>query len=377
MNEKEIRERLYKIYPAFGSLLDAAAFIPSQTVFPCGTDGKNIFYNENLLSSFTERQQLFFFARELIHIALEHPSRGRDKDPRLWNSASNAVASSLLARDGFEIPSGIPMMPEAENSDAETLYQQILRGEGGIMELEEQTEDALPPQPVQLGNGPGEGKEAPQKQSYIPPPVVTHSYSFRVPRPGETTSGREKSIRDIGVAEKLQGLTDLLEASVNRDYDWFPGDTVRDGLVRDVFRGYPVPQAEIVIDTSMSVNEDLLKAFLRYVKALLNGAMIRVGCFDTRFYGFHDIETEQDIDRMSFQGFGGTNFTAAVEAFTGDAENRIIFTDGYAEMPEQRCDAIWVVYGSSEIKPKGGRVLYINDIVKNTTGGFVNEVIPT
>ena len=31
----------------------------------------------------------------------------------------------------------------------------------------------------------------------------------------------------------------------------------------------------------------------------------------------------------------------------------------FAEMPEQRCDAIWVVYGNAVIHPVGGRVLYI------------------
>ena len=95
------------------------------------------------------------------------------------------------------------------------------------------------------------------------------------------------------------------------------------------------------------------------MKALFQeDAVIRVGCFDTRFYGFHEIHNEHDIDSLDLRGAGGTNFTVAVNAFTGDAENQIIFTDGYAEMPEQSCDAVWVVYGDSPIHPKGGRVLY-------------------
>ena len=69
----------------------------------------------------------------------------------------------------------------------------------------------------------------------------------------------------------------------------------------------------------------------------------------------------QDIDSMQFQGFGGTNFDVAVSAFTGDAENQIIFTDGYADMPHQRCDAIWIVYGNMKISPPGGTVLYIRE----------------
>jgi predicted metal-dependent peptidase len=125
------------------------------------------------------------------------------------------------------------------------------------------------------------------------------------------------------------------------------------------FRPYPVAHAEILLDTSASVDTELLRAFVKGVKALMQeDAVIRVGCFDTRFYGFREIRSEADIDALELRGAGGTNFTVAVNAFTGDAENQIIFTDGYAEMPEQRCDALWVVYGTTPIHPKGGRVIY-------------------
>ena len=57
----------------------------------------------------------------------------------------------------------------------------------------------------------------------------------------------------------------------------------------------------------------------------------------------------------------------AVNAFTGDAENQIIFTDGYAEMPDRRCDAIWIVYGAPSIHPSGGRVIYLNESEEEET----------
>ena len=144
------------------------------------------------------------------------------------------------------------------------------------------------------------------------------------------------------------------------DFDWFPGMTIRDGVLGHEFRPYPVAHAEILLDTSASVDAALLRAFVRGVKGLMRqDAVVRVGCFDTRFYGFYDIHTDEDIQNLKLSGAGGTDFHVAVEAFSGDAENRIIFTDGFAEMPEQRCDAIWVVYGNAVIHPKGGRVLYV------------------
>ena len=144
------------------------------------------------------------------------------------------------------------------------------------------------------------------------------------------------------------------------DFDWFPGSTIRDGMLRYDFRAYPVAHAEILLDTSASVDAELLRYFVRGVKGLLRqDAVVRVGCFDTRFYGFQDITTEDDIDRLDLRGAGGTDFNVAVAAFTGDAENQIIFTDGYAEMPEKACSAVWVVYGNTTIHPKGGRVIYV------------------
>lgn len=120
-----------------------------------------------------------------------------------------------------------------------------------------------------------------------------------------------------------------------------------------------MPETEIVLDTSWSVDEDLLRNFLRECKNILQLSKLKAGCFDTVFYGFHDIRTEEDIEEMPFEGGGGTDFNAAAEAFTMRVDNRIIFTDGEADMPDQPLNAIWVVYGDKTIDPEGGTVIHI------------------
>lgn len=62
---------------------------------------------------------------------------------------------------------------------------------------------------------------------------------------------------------------------------------------------------------------------------------------------------------MRFQGGGGTDFNVAVNAFSRRVENKIIFTDGEAPMPEKAMDAIWIGFGEDKIKPKGGKVITI------------------
>ena len=63
---------------------------------------------------------------------------------------------------------------------------------------------------------------------------------------------------------------------------------------------------------------------------------------------------------MSFPIGGGTDFNAAVEAFSRRVPNKIIFTDGEAPMPEKVVrNVIWVVFGNQQINPKGGKVIHI------------------
>lgn len=64
---------------------------------------------------------------------------------------------------------------------------------------------------------------------------------------------------------------------------------------------------------------------------------------------------------MKFPGGGGTNFDVAVNAFSRQVENKIIFTDGEANMPSKPINAIWVVFGKKKINPKGGKVIYVSE----------------
>ena len=105
----------------------------------------------------------------------------------------------------------------------------------------------------------------------------------------------------------------------------------------------------------------MLKNFLKECKKILYYSKLKIGCFDTKFYGFVEVKTEQDIDNMQFHGGGGTNFDVAVNAFTERVDNKIIFTDGDAYMPDMPLDAIWIVFGGIKINPKGGKVIQIDD----------------
>ena len=331
MDLTELCGELANRFPQWSARIDLLELHPALGVRPVDNDGRGIYYNERLMAYYTRESQLFYLAQQLLHLQLNHFARGAGRDPVIWKKAGDAVVDLLLRQEGFAVPGDAVWLPEAEGRSAEEVYALLWERRDERPDPERESE--------------------PLTRDALPDP--------RSKQAGGETRAEDREIEDPGLAVLVSGLAELLEPSMQLDFDWFPGSTIRDGVLGHEFRAYPVAHAEILLDTSASVDAELLRAFVRGVKGLLRqDAVIRVGCFDTRFYGFQEVRSDRDIDRLQLSGAGGTDFHAAIAAFTGDAENRIIFTDGLAEMPEQRCDAIWVVYGGHVIHPVGGRVLY-------------------
>ena len=179
---------------------------------------------------------------------------------------------------------------------------------------------------------------------------------------GSITNSERRNIENIGTSKPLIDWRRLLKEAVKYDVDWsYQNAGIEDGVVTAYLEEIPRPETEIVLDTSGSIDETLLRNFLRECKNILQTSKVKVGCFDTQFYGFTEIKDVSDIDNLEFYGGGGTNFDAAVNAFTRRVENKIIFTDGDADMPSTPIDAIWIVFGGIKINPVGGKVIHIDD----------------
>ena len=178
---------------------------------------------------------------------------------------------------------------------------------------------------------------------------------------GDGIQREGKKLSDIGIATPLIDWRKLLRQAIRYDEEYTRKNArMRNGYFRHRIEQLPMPEAEILLDTSGSVSEVLLKNFLRECKNILDNSKVKVGCFNTEFHGFTELKRPEDIDNMSFPIGGGTNFDVAVRAFSRKAPNKIIFTDGQADMPKETVrNVIWVVFGNEKINPKGGKVINI------------------
>lgn len=450
---ESIKRKMLVKYNFFGTVVANVEYKENKSFLVAGTDGKVIYYNPDFFEKISVQEQIFLLAHEVCHIAFNHVLRSENKNPFIWNIATDAVINAFLKKDKLKMVEGGVDIEGAINYDAEQLYEKLLK-EKQQQDNQSQQQNGQQGQSQSsqrsFGDGqsknsqPQNGEEKTQKSenqssrgssydskennnsiggedsssqdvghdshSMWADAVKKHKEKKQIfnkdkqeqkseiekkqeelEKIGEkeafkknleekkkaleelknslskqafgyssSTNGDVRNITDIGRARPFIDWRYILREAVRYDVDWsYKNASIENGVIGANLEEQPILETEIVLDTSGSINENLLKNFLRECKNILKYSKLKVGCFDTRFYGFNEIRTEEDIEHMLFIGGGGTNFDVAVSAFSRRVENKIIFTDGIARMPNTKLNAIWIVFGDRKINPNSGKVIYI------------------
>lgn len=389
-----LKRKMLVKYPFFGSVVTNVDYKENKDIIAAATDGKIIYYNPDFLNELNISEQIFIFAHEVCHIAFNHILRSENKDNDLWNIATDAVINQFLKRDGLTMVQGGVDMKEAINYDVETLYEKLLQNKQSLEsdkskqdvghDSHELWEQAVKKYKEENVNEKKDKTGLEKKQEELEKTGEKDAFKKNLEekkkqleglkeeilkqslQAGTLANGDVRSISDIGTSKPIIDWRYALREAIKYDVDWsYKNAIIEDGIIKANLEEQPIPEVEIVLDTSDSINNKLLRGFLRECKNILKQSKLKVGCFDTKFYGFHEIRTLKDIDNIILEGGGGTNFEVAVNAFTRRVENKIIFTDGYASMPNTSIDVIWIVFGNKKINPKSGKVIYIDNDTLN------------
>lgn len=415
INIDSIKRRLLVKYPAFGSIIANTIIVEEERIGTADTNGKKIRYNPTFVENLSRDEQVFLFAHEICHIAFDHIYRSENKIHKLWNTATDAVINALLMNDGLPLIKGGVNMEDAIKYNAEDLYEKLLKdyeeqkenksksgnegnGSGDTSNSDSSNgesdenenaghddhtiwKEAIEEKKEEDAKGENSGNTSKMEEEIKENTQKGEKKTFEENKKerkrqlekmkeelvresqgkGNGTNESIRRVNDVGYSKPLINWRVLLRDAVNHNYDWtYKNATFEYGVLTPHLEAIPEPETEIVLDTSGSINETLLRNFLRECKNILHTSKVKVGCFDKKFYGFHEIRKESDIETIPLQGGGGTDFDVAVNAFTDRVENKIIFTDGEAYMPKKYVNAIWIVFGDRKINPEGGKVIYIS-----------------
>ena len=424
VNILELIKRLKFRYPLFITTIEQLDFYEDYGIPTAATDGKGVYYNPKFMLNLTPQQQLFVLAHEVSHVALNHLNRLNGRDIKIWNIATDAVINAFLVRDGLIPAPDVIFIDNALSYSSDELYKMLEEerveypnmesvqgdkeqsnqshqrwGDGDKdSDLDSNDEDN------NSGNSPKKNKDKnnqqdnetsgsekdDQKQDETSNDAGKSNGNDEIDERqvfDQNMKKRKENERNLRISIKGEGFSlgdpgfdspnikvsnigkksniidwrRLLKEACKFELDYSYKDAqIEDGVLVSHLIEIPSCETEILLDTSGSIDHNLLKAFLKECKNILQNSKIKVACFDDKVYKFVDIRTEADLEKMKFKGGGGTNFEAAVKGFTNRVDNKIIFTDGYGYVTNPPLDIIWVVFESAKNLPKEAKVIKVD-----------------
>ena len=348
--------RLRMRSPFFGTLGMFARFVPSQTILTAATDGRDIFLNPEFLRSLPHQQQDGVILHEILHAALLHPLRLKERQPELWNIAADIVVNGMIMQQsGVELPPDGLRDEGLEQLSVEEVYE-LLQPIGAnrfqLADLDllatQQEQDSI--LTARTGDLLSQNRSA-AVAAYWRNALQQATVIARSTGSGKLPMGIDRELNEI-VNPQLDWRAYLWRYLVQTptDFQGFDRRLIGRGLYLEALQGESV-QVYVAVDTSGSVGDRYLQLFIGEVQGIL-AAYPHLEC--NLYYIDRDISGAYLLTSTSTvptpQGGGGTSFVPFFDrvAEIWDGHTRavcIYLTDGYGEFPLSipMLPTLWVV----------------------------------
>lgn len=330
------------------------------------TDGVNIYWNrkflEDLLAKFSPKEAraytMFVAVHEIHHVIKKHHLRIKDRDPDRWNRATDyginwelkeAVAQGHY-KEMMRVPSHMPI---------------LLSDKFGNM-LEEKIYEKIPPEEGE-GDGNGIG-------GIIGFPGGDSGSAEQAMHEADLdaqieAAAQEQAKRDRNAGYLSGSLRELIAQNKQPQVNWrsqlrrfisphFPTDVSWATFNRRLLGAgmyYPgiikdgVGKVAIGIDTSGSIQDAELSAFLSEMKSILTDAkpeQIDILWFHSRVWCHQSIRDINEFEPPASIESGGTHFPDVfnkIQELDLTPKCLVMLTDGYSDYPEEpyEHDTIW------------------------------------
>lgn len=388
------RIRLLSEYPFFGRLcmlLDVKEMAGCPSM---GTDGFNLYYNNDFVNSLSEYGLVTILAHEVLHLALGHIWRKDKRDQFRWNIATDYAVNLILEKNGFERVDGVLLDHKYEGMNAEKIYDELENVKTitfySANEAYQQRENTGKPTPncptrrhkywgtkekEKLKNkvkGQREGLSDKDKSLLQKKWDAAISEAIRSSKDrGTLPAGLE---RLIGIVEARENWKEILASYLSysfSDFDFMRQDRRMLGspfYLPDLRDETSLEDLVVAFDTSGSIGPDELNQFLSEVKEIskafpkVKGWMIEC---DAEVGRVMEIEKVNKID--NFTGGGGTSHVPVFHEIKKRGLNPrvlICFTDMYTDFPDEKPDfpVLWLVTPSGDFSsPPFGRLIKMRD----------------
>ena len=373
----QAKAKLLVDYPYFGSLASRLDFKQNNNIQAFVSDGSKFEYNDEYLKELDLDELGFALSNAAMHTALTHDNRQKGRMSWLWQLATDYAINAMLVDNGLDAPFGINYQDRFEGMYAEEIYA-ILKEEIKNEEFDDNEDN---------DTGFNESNKRKNSEEKTQNPDASEK---NLPKQEVDTEHRavEEESWKKHLDEAAEKFKNDLPKGLERFYalgqskiDW--RGELYNAIDRHYYHDYAlVPPSKkllymgtylpslssnmlrivVAIDSSGSVNEELLGGFISEFEAiLLSFSTFEVDLLicDDKVHSHQHFSSGDKLE-YCLKGSGGTDFRPVftyIDKHLYDASLLLYFTDLEGKFPQNEpgIDTVWVTTSRNDV-PFGKKI---------------------
>ena len=340
--------------PYFGSIASAQKSKLNEDIQTFTSDPEFFQYNDDYIECLGDDELKFILTNSAMHQALGYENRQDGRMSWLWTMAQDYAINSLLVNNGLELPDALLYDDKFDEMSCEAIYK--------ILEDEIDDDKHTPKEVENI-----KYEKMPDTNEYDEDPAeitdMNQQLLNKAKLQGDLPLGIEILVPRLNKSEISwrDELYTVIENSVKFDYTLSPPNKryLWQGIALPALSGTKV-KIVIAIDSSGSIDANLLSIFLSEIESILNqfeNFEIDLLIADAKVHEHHIIYPGDSIE-YNIKGGGGTNFEETfkyIDENINDITLMLYFTDGLGKFPieEPFYDVVWVMPKEGQTLPFG------------------------
>lgn len=367
------KSQLTSKQPYFGMLASRLKHEEDEEIRFYASNGVKFKYNPKFISSCSIEELQFILTNCVMHHILAHQQRKLKRKGVLWQLATDFAINSMLKKNGMKIPKGANFNNEFRNMYAEEIYthlQEQLNFEGTNAFEEEQIKELSNLESADEQKGFANLKNIDEDLDENDEAQWEYAASLA------KEVAQRKSLAPSGFerfAKKLQAknidwrfeLYNAINRHMRNNYAFMPPNK------KHIYRGIALPSLTsdtlslvVAIDTSGSIKEDLLGAFVAEFKSIMQNfpaVAIELIIADAKIQAHYSFQGGDELD-FALKGGGGTDYRPVFDFIDSNlpmSSMLLYFTDGEGVFPRipPSYEVLWALSQNKNKIPFGRKLV--------------------
>ncbi|MCD6259926.1 MAG: hypothetical protein J7J31_10025 [Helicobacteraceae bacterium] len=357
----QAKAKLLLEYPYFGTLASKLEMVANEDIQAFKSNGVKLEYNPDFFERIELSEMEFVFANGAMHASLAHERRKNNRSGWLWQMATDFAINDMLTENGLMRPDEAHYRKRFCGMYAEEIYAELkddlLRNDEDLEYEAEDSED--------VQKEPNENIQEEILQEQLLAEEAISRLTSEAAR-GDAPKSMERffTLDSLGKIDWRNELKVALDRYFKDDFVLMPPS--KKLLSQGIYLPSSISQTfrlVIAVDSSGSVDEELLNSFLNEVNFLMGmvqNYQIELLVCDDRLHLHQSFYTGERLE-CKLMGGGGTNYNPVfdfIEQELDDVKLLLYFTDleGIFPKEEPPYEVKWISPKENEI-PFGALIL--------------------